>query len=94
MKVKIKYPKAKCAYCGKTYTKTHNRQTYCSDKCRDNARKEKRIKYNYKYYTKNKRKIHNTYLGTNSLAPSKNPDNDREAEIVQNEIRRIGLHIF
>ena len=94
MKVKIKYPKAKCAYCGKPFTKTHNRQVYCSDECRNNSRKEKRRKYNYKYYTKNKNRIHNKYLGTNTLAPTRNTDPEREAEIVQNEIRRIGLHIF
>ncbi len=94
MKVNIKYPTVKCAYCGKEFTKTHNRQTYCSDTCRKYARQEKRRQYNYKYYTRNKKRIHQKYTGTCTLAPKPNPDTQREHEIIQNEIERIGLHIF
>jgi predicted nucleic acid-binding Zn ribbon protein len=94
MKVQIKYPKTKCSYCGKTFTKTHNRQTYCSDHCRTEARREKRRRYNYKYYTNNKQKIHQKYIGTGTLAPKPNPNTEREREIIQNEIERIGLRIF
>jgi predicted nucleic acid-binding Zn ribbon protein len=94
MKINIKYPKAKCAYCGKEYTKTHNRQMYCSDECRKNSRKEKRRIYDSRYYYKNRYKRNYTLIGTRCIGPHKHPDDDREAEIVQNEIRRHQLHIF
>ena len=94
MKVEIKYPKAKCAYCGKTYKKTHNRQTYCSETCRKNARQEKRRIYDSRYYYKNKNIINKKRIGTRSIGPKPHPDIEREAEIVQNEVERIGLHIF
>lgn len=94
MKVEIKYPKAKCAYCGKEYIKTHNRQMYCSDECRKNSRQEKRRIYDSKYYYKNKNRRNQTLIGTRTIGPHKHPDNNREAEIVQNEIRRHQLHIL
>ncbi len=94
MKIKINYPKAKCTYCGKTYTKTHNRQQYCSDHCRKEARKEQKRNWALTYYRKNRKKINNTRIGTRTIGPHKHPHNEREAEIVQNEIDRIGLHTF
>ena len=92
MEVQIKYPKTKCAYCGRPFTKHHNRQTYCSDECRDNARREKKRTYNSRYYYKNKKRILNTAIGTTTMSPHKHPEHKREAEIVQNEVQRIGLH--
>ena len=93
MKVNIQYPKAKCAYCGKEYTKTHNRQTYCSDKCRTEARREKRRRYDYKYYRKNRDIINQKRIGTRTIGPKPNPNKEREQQIIQKEIERIGLHI-
>ena len=94
MKVNIKYPQAKCSYCGKTYTKTHNRQKYCSDHCRTEARREKKRTYNSRYYYKNRKRLHQTLIGTRCIGPKRNPDPERETEIVQNEIQRIGLTLF
>ena len=94
MEVKIKYPKTKCAYCGKTFTKKHNRQIYCSKTCAENSRKDKKRIYNSRYYYKNKQRILTTAKGTTTMSPKRNPNVEREAEIVQNEIRRIGLTIF
>ena len=94
MKIEIKYPTAKCAYCGKTYTKKHNRQTYCSEKCRKHARQEKKRIYNSRYYYKNRQKLHKTLIGTRCIGPKPNPNVERETEIVRNEVERIGLHIF
>jgi len=93
MKVNIKYPKTKCAYCGKEFEKKHNRQIYCSKQCSDNARKDKKRIYNSKYYYKNKKRILTTAIGTTTMSPNRNPNADREAEIVQNEIERIGLKL-
>ena len=94
MKVEIKYPQMKCAYCGKTFTKTHNRQTYCSKQCSDNARKEKRRIYNANYYRKNRTRLHQTLLGTRTIGPHRHPEDEREQKIVQNEIDRLNLRMF
>lgn len=94
MKVKIKYPKVKCAYCGKPFTKTHNRQKYCSKECADNAHREQKNNWAYTYYHKNKDRINKTRIGTRTIGPNPNPDKNREQEIVQNEIDRIGLSHF
>jgi predicted nucleic acid-binding Zn ribbon protein len=92
MKAKIKYPKAKCTYCGKPYTKTHNRQQYCSTKCRNNARKEQVNRAWRKWYHKNKKRLYQTQLGTRSIGPKPNPDPQREEQIIKNEVERIGLN--
>ena len=96
MKVEIKYPEIKCAYCGKPFERKHNRQKYCSKECRQYARQEKRRQYNYQYYHKNKKRLQHKYPGTRTIGPRPhpNPDPNREAEIIQNEVERIGLHIF
>ena len=94
MEIQIKYPKSKCAYCGKTFTKTHNRQTYCSDTCRKHARQEKRRIYDSRYYYKNRKIINQKRIGTRTIGPKPNPNLERETEIVRNEVERIGLRIF
>lgn len=94
MKATIKYPKAKCKWCGKTYTKTHNRQQYCSDYCRKEAKKEQDQKHRLKWVHKNKERLYQTQLGTRTIGPHKNNDDEREHEIIRNEIERIGLHTF
>ena len=94
MKITIKYPKAKCAYCGNEFEKKHNRQTYCSDHCRTEARREKRRKYDYKYYRKNRDRINKKRLGTRTIGPRPHPNIERETEIIEKEIERIGLRIF
>ena len=78
MEVKIKYPKRKCQYCGKEFEKHHNRQIYCSPECSKEANREKD-------------RINQTKIGTRTIGPRAHQDKEREAEIVQNEIDRIGL---
>ena len=94
MKVNIKYPKAKCKWCGTTYTKQHNRQTYCSEHCRKEARREQNRNHQLRHYHKHKKTIQQKRKGTATIGPKPNPDIEREAEIIENEIRRIGLTIF
>ena len=94
MKIEIKYPTAKCAYCGKTFTKQHNRQTYCSETCRKHARQEKKRIYNSRYYYKNKKRILTTAIGTRTISPHKHKDHQREAEIIKKEIDHIGLNVL
>lgn len=92
MEVKIQYPKRKCAYCGKLFEKKHNRQKYCTPECATNAHREHKRNWAYTYYHKNKQTINKTRIGTRTIGPRPNPDTKREAEIVQNEIERIGLN--
>jgi predicted nucleic acid-binding Zn ribbon protein len=94
MKIEIKYPETKCAYCGKTFKKQHNRQTYCSEECAYQAHREKHRIRNMRYYYRHKDRINKTKIGTRTIGPNPDPDPEREAQIVQNEIERIGLHIF
>ena len=91
MKVNINYPTVKCAYCGKPYKKKHNRQKYCSTTCATNAHREHKRNWAYTYYHKNKNRINTTKLGTRTIGPKPHPNTEREQQIVENEIDRIGL---
>ena len=94
MKVNIQYPTAKCKWCGKPFQKQHNRQTYCSKECRKEARREQNRNHQLRHYHKYKKKIHQKRKGTATIGPTPNPDMEREQQIVENEIRRIGLTLF
>ena len=93
MKVKINYPEVKCAYCGKTFERKHNRQKYCSEECAYHAHREKHNIRCRRYYYRHKDRINKTKIGTRTIGPKPNPDPNREAEIIQNEVERIGLRI-
>ena len=89
MKVNIKYPERKCAYCGKPFKKTHNRQVYCSPECRSKGDQEKANRRWRKWYHKNKKTLYQKQLGTRTIGPHRHPENDREAEIITNEKDRL-----
>ena len=93
MKVKINYPEVKCAYCGRTFERKHNRQKYCSEECAYHAHREKHNIRCRRYYYRHKDRINKTKIGTRTIGPKPNPDPNREAEIIQNEVERIGLRI-
>lgn len=88
MEVKIKYPQAKCQYCGKTYTKHHNRQQYCSDKCRKNAKREQDRQAWTRWFHKNKKTLYQKQIGTRTISQHRNPDPIKEAEIIRKEKQR------
>ena len=46
---------------------------------------------NLRYYYRHKQRINTTRIGTRTIGPKPHEDKEREAEIVQNEIDRIGL---
>ena len=94
MKIKIKYPKKKCAQCGKEFERKHNRQIYCSDECRTEAKKLQDRKARLKWVNKNKKHLYQTQLGTRTISQHRNPNPDREHEIIQNEKQRLGLTLF
>lgn len=93
MKITIKKPQAKCQYCGKTYTKNHGNQKYCSYNCKTNAKKEQvaraRMKHYYTYKNTSKES-----LGSGSLGPHKHTDDTLEYEKIQNELKRLRLKNF
>ena len=93
MKVNIKYPERKCAYCGRTFERKHNRQKYCSEECAYHAHREKHNIRCRRYYYRHRDRINKTKIGTRTIGPKPNPDPNREAEIIQNEVERIGLRI-
>ena len=89
MEVKIKYPQVKCAYCGQEFERRHNRQKYCSDHCRKNAKREQDRQAWTRWFHKNKQRLYAKQLGTRTIGPHKHPHNEREAEIVENEKQRL-----
>ena len=89
----------KCKYCGKPFTKTHNRQVYCSDSCRLNARREQKARYQAKRRLRIKQKIlvvdeYKKY-GLGSYGTSENGHRknkfSQEYIAIQKEMKRIGL---
>ena len=94
MKVNIKYPEKKCAYCGKTFTRKHNRQIYCSKECAQEGARIKDRKTKLAWFYRNKQKVYQTQLGTRTISQHRNPDTDKEAEIIKNEKQRLGLTMF
>lgn len=94
MKAKIRYPQAKCKLCGKPYTKKHNRQQYCSTECSKEAKRIQDRKAWTRWFYKNRKTLYQTQLGTRTIGPHKHENEEREQEIVQNEIRRMGLQMF
>ena len=93
MKVNIQYPTVKCAYCGKEFERKHNRQKYCSPECSRKADYDKARTRSYQYYHRHKNRINHTKIGTRTIGPHKHENTEREAEIIQNEIERIGLRL-
>jgi hypothetical protein len=88
MKVEIKYPEIKCAYCGKPFKKTHNRQKYCTPECSKEAKRRQDRQAWTRWFHKNKKTLYQTQLGTRTIGPKPNPNIEREAEIVHNEKNR------
>lgn len=92
------YP-VKCKYCGKPFTKSHNRQMYCSDSCRRNALREQKARYQAKRRLKIKQKVlivdeYKKYglgsYGTSANGHRKN-NFSHEYMAIQKEMKRIGL---
>ncbi|MDO5820928.1 MAG: hypothetical protein Q4Q32_03820 [Methanobrevibacter sp.] len=83
----------KCKWCGKPFTKQHNRQEYCSDECFNYARLEQKA-----IYQRKRRKLINNnelvsnesrHLGTGYLSQHRHEDFEKEHASIQKELKRI-----
>jgi len=90
---------AKCKYCGKGFNKTANKQLYCSDECRHNARLEQKAEYQRKrrmlvkrgvLIVTDKEKGCTTY-NSNYLSEHPHADFKREKRAIEREMKRLGL---
>ena len=86
------YPN-KCKWCGKPFTKQHNRQEYCSEECFNFARLEQKA-----VYQRRRRKLinegvivsnENKHLGTGFLSEHCHDEFQEEYESIQKELTRI-----
>ena len=80
-----------CKWCGTIFTRKHNRQVYCSKTCADNAKAVQDRHHWLRWFYKNRERLYETQLGTRSLGPHPNEDPEKEYQIIQNELRRLGL---
>lgn len=92
--------KSKCAWCGKEFHKTHNRQVCCSKECQKNRNRElaakRQLRYYYKHKVKNISKITYTKLGSKgtSCTTKPKPSFEEEHYSLIREAKRIGLKSF
>lgn len=85
---------ATCKWCGREYTKVHNRQMYCSDYCRKYARQEQVRINRRKYYQRYKKVMgekQRSGLGSGFLSANRNPDFQLEFECIQKELIRLKI---
>ena len=89
--------RSKCAWCGKEFEKTHNRQVCCSKECQKERQKElnrnRQQRYYYRHKVGNVNSKNITDLGsrgTSQTSHSKNNFRD-EYKSIQSEKKRLGL---
>lgn len=77
-----------CKWCGKKFFKKHNRETYCSSKCKKYAHQEQKAIFANKY----RRKYHKKEcLGTSGLSKHRRQDYNQEYQAIQNEKKRLKI---
>ena len=73
-----------CKWCGKKFFKKHNRETYCSPKCKKYAHQEQKAIFANKYPKKE-------CLGTSGLSKHRRQDYHQEYQAIQNEKKRLKI---
>lgn len=88
---------AKCKCCGSNYVKSHNRQAYCCDECRDVALHQQWRNASHKHYHKHKHEWgHNSVrrygVGSGTLGPHANTEDfNQEHLTIRKELVRLRL---
>lgn len=88
---------AKCKWCGKTFTKTSNRQVCCSQECQKERQKElsrnRQQRYYYRHKVGNINSKNITSLGSKGTSQTAHPKENFPDEYlsIQSEKKRIGL---
>ena len=83
-----------CKYCKKEFTKTHNRQVYCSKTCSKEAKREQDRNSWHKWYHKNKHRLSEKRrwgLGSGELGPHMHHNPTKEYKSIQRELSRLRL---
>lgn len=85
---------SKCQWCGKEFLKSHNREVYCSSRCRYYGNLEKTMFRMRKY----RKFLLETYgydatygLGEGNLGSHRRDDFDSELRAIKKEMSRIGI---
>lgn len=80
----------KCNYCGNGFKPKNNADKYCSDYCRNTAKKEQ------DEINKRKQRANSNYfekkLGTSNLGPHPKNDFDNEQKAIKNECNRLKIY--
>ena len=83
-----------CKWCGREYTKKHNREMYCSDECRHYARQEQNRIHRRRYYHRYKQVMTEKQrcgLGSGFLSCNRYEDYMVEYAAIQREYSRLKL---
>lgn len=83
-----------CGWCGKQYTKTANKQKYCSDYCRESARSHQSRMKSHRWYHRHKHELTEKQrwgLGSGVIGQHRHEDFQREHEVILKELTRLGI---
>lgn len=87
----------KCKWCGQLFLKKHNKEQYCSKRCRHESQLESKRKYQNEYNRRNKtyntRNYNLTRLGSKGTSSRTKPKKnfDDELRSIKQEKRLLGL---
>lgn len=83
-----------CGWCGKQYTKSANKQKYCSEYCRESARSHQSRMKSHRWYHRHKHELTEKQrwgLGSGVIGQHRHPDFNREQEVITKELTRLGI---
>ena len=96
--IMVPYTNYTCKWCGKPFLKKHNKEMYCCDECREQARLDQAAKYQRKRrkLIKNGVLVSNEYnnkafLGTQYLSQHRQETDEEEHKAILKEMKRLKL---
>ena len=85
---------SKCGWCGEAFIKTANRENYCSDKCREDARSQQSRNKSHRWYHRHKHELSEKQrwgLGSGTLGQHRHKDFQKEHLTVKRELSRLRI---